>query len=66
MKFARRVAPTILYNREKKILLQLRTKDASYYPGFWGFFSEEEIKSLKMNPYIAVVIKGVFQYLQDL
>ena|SRR3990167_6105726 len=28
----------ILIDKNKKILLQLRTKDAKKYPGTWGFF----------------------------
>lgn len=36
--FTRRVSLLILYNSKGEILLQHRTKDANYYPDFWGFF----------------------------
>jgi len=36
--FTRRASILILYNQDKEILLQHRTKDAPYLPNFWGFF----------------------------
>lgn len=34
----RNVAVIILYNEDKKILLQHRAEDAKRLPGYWGFF----------------------------
>jgi len=31
-------AAIVLYDRLKRILLQHRTDDAQYYPGYWAFF----------------------------
>lgn len=39
--FVRRVSVLIPYNSKKELLLQHRTKDAPYYPDFWGFFGGE-------------------------
>jgi mutator protein MutT len=35
---ARNVSIIILYNQDKKILLQHRAEDAKRLPGYWGFF----------------------------
>ena len=34
----RNIAVIILYNRDKKILLQHRSEDAKRLPGYWAFF----------------------------
>lgn len=34
----RNVALIVLYDKNKKILLQHRTEDADRLPGYWGFF----------------------------
>ena len=34
----RRVVNIVLYDRKKRFLLQLRTKDAPRLPGYWAFF----------------------------
>jgi 8-oxo-dGTP diphosphatase len=36
--FVRRVSILAPYNSDKEILLQHRTKDATYLPDYWGFF----------------------------
>jgi 8-oxo-dGTP diphosphatase len=35
---ARNVVVIVLYDKDKKILLQHRTEDAKTPPGYWGFF----------------------------
>jgi len=35
---SRNVAIIVLYDRDKKILLQHRAEDAKRLPGYWGFF----------------------------
>lgn len=36
--YIRSVSILLLYNSKGEILLQHRTKDAPYYPDYWGFF----------------------------
>ncbi|MEP7167185.1 MAG: NUDIX domain-containing protein [Candidatus Woesebacteria bacterium] len=36
--YKRRIAILIFYNPHEEILLQHRDANASYYPGYWGFF----------------------------
>lgn len=33
-----RVAVILLYDRQEKVLLQHRTDDAPFFPGYWAFF----------------------------